>query len=245
MNKTLINPLNLLHEIIPVFTSVHCTRPVLNNKRSRMKGGSTFITRKWVNFHPNCCDNVWIILLFWIAAAARTPEDPVAAPSCPPSQPRLTAAPVKGRHAGALKKEEKEQTSPKIASSLGLFIPLPMTVVQKQNAFRARKRCEMSEVAAQRWGKRSPAPLTLTVSHSARTCYCQSARSSDTLPPQLAQVTPITVLSWGNATPPPPAPLHSPKALSHLKHQVILVCGYILRSQTILIVFIKAGWRLR
>lgn len=35
MNKTLINPLNLLHEIIPVFTSVHCARPGLNNKRSR------------------------------------------------------------------------------------------------------------------------------------------------------------------------------------------------------------------
>lgn len=34
MNKTLINPLNLLHEIIPVYTSVHCTEPGLNNKKS-------------------------------------------------------------------------------------------------------------------------------------------------------------------------------------------------------------------
>lgn len=49
MNKTLINPLNLLHEIIPVFTNVHCARPVLNNKRSRRGEKDTFITRTGLN----------------------------------------------------------------------------------------------------------------------------------------------------------------------------------------------------
>lgn len=51
MNKTLINPLNLLHEIIPVFTTMHCTLPVLNNKGikkySRKFPILTYVIRSW------------------------------------------------------------------------------------------------------------------------------------------------------------------------------------------------------
>lgn len=45
MNKTLINPLNLLHEIIPVFTTMHCTLPVLNNKKVEGKKNYIYIYR--------------------------------------------------------------------------------------------------------------------------------------------------------------------------------------------------------
>lgn len=45
MNKTLINPLNLLHEIIPVFTTMHCTLPVLNNKKVQGKKNYIYIYR--------------------------------------------------------------------------------------------------------------------------------------------------------------------------------------------------------
>lgn len=80
MNKTLINPLNLLHEIIPVFTTMHCTLPVLNNKKVQGKKNYIYIYRNLERerrearemdgymgeffFYLNLRDKVLISLLF-------------------------------------------------------------------------------------------------------------------------------------------------------------------------------------
>lgn len=93
MNKTLINPLNLLHEIIPVFTSVHCARPVLNNKRSR-RGKDTFITRTGVN---SAALTPGLALVFRSAATARTFGGPRGAPGVLERRPCWRAAPAEGR----------------------------------------------------------------------------------------------------------------------------------------------------
>lgn len=105
MNKTLINPLNLLHEIIPVFTSVHCARPVLNNKRSRRGKKIHFYHTYEGKF---CCADVWIGVFVPKTGDSR---DPRGAPGVPERRPCWTAAPTKGRRAGKSQRSAQRRIS--------------------------------------------------------------------------------------------------------------------------------------